>query len=291
MSNDYDDDTGENIARTLKKILPEAKLIELAPLAEVGVFHVAVPEGTKLEAIDGEKFGARPRNIKTVATMGDADSFIAYVKRHANPSSVVWCQFNPQTYALSFTAVIDEHGKDMPAWRSNVAKYTPLVSAEWATWNAMNKKVMEQVAFAEFIESNEQDIASLPNFPTSLQMLTMATEFEARQDLKVKSVVKLQSGGVRLEYINDADTGTTETMKLFDKFAIGIPVFWSPPGAETVVAYPITARLRYRLQAGKVQFWYELIRPDLVHEKAAQGLLASIRTELGDTPLLLGTST
>lgn len=162
------------------------------------------------------------------------------------------------------------------------------MSAEWNAWTAKNVKQMDQVPFAEFLEQNEGDIASMEGFPTSLQMMTMATEFEARQEMRVKSIVKLQSGGVRMEYINDADTGTTEQMKLFDKFCIGIPVFWSPPGAETVTAYPIVARLRYRLSNGKVVFWYDLVRADLVHQQAATALIAQIRNELGTTPMLLG---
>lgn len=277
----------ENIAATLKRVLPEAKVIE-TDLVDEGITHIALPEGYTLHMIDGEQFGLGPRHIKATATMGDSASFVEYVKRHANPGSVVWCKFDPQTFALSFTAVIDEHAKDVPAWRGNVAEYTPLMSAEWRAWTGQNKKQMDQVPFAEFLETNEQDIVSLEGFPTSLQMMTMATEFEARQDMRIKSMVKLQSGGVRMEYIVDPDTGTTEQMKLFDKFSLGIPVFWTPPGSETVAAYPITARLRYRLASGKVVFWFDLVRADLVHEKAAHALLAAIRAELGDTPLLLG---
>ena len=279
-----------NIAETLARVLPDAKVID-TPLSTSQVFHIAVPRGFELKELDGEKYGAAPRFNKSTATLGDSTSFVDYVRRHANEGSLVWCIFNPQTFALSFKAVIDEHGKDAPAWRQHTASFTPGMSAEWNAWVGANKKVMEQVPFAEFLEQYEGDIASLEGFPTSLEMMKMATEFEAKQDMRIKSVVKLASGGVQMEYVADADTGTTERMKLFEKFCIGIPVFWSPPGAETVPAYPITARLRYRLKDGKVVFWYDLIRADLVHQKAATSLIAQIRAEIGDTPMLLGAST
>ena len=43
----------ENIAATLKRVLPEAKVIETS-LTDQGITHIALPEGYKLEAIDGE---------------------------------------------------------------------------------------------------------------------------------------------------------------------------------------------------------------------------------------------
>lgn len=73
---------------------------------------------------------------------------------------------------------------------------------------------------------------------------------------------------------------------LITQFAIGIPVFWAGPG------YRIDARLRYRHASGKVAFWYELIRPDRVHEAAAKELIERIRTGLPQgVPLLMGKTT
>jgi uncharacterized protein YfdQ (DUF2303 family) len=219
--------------------------------------------------------------------LSEADSFVAYVKRHAGAGSVVWCQFNPQTFALSFTAVIDEHANAVPGWRGHQAKFQPDMSAEWKVWTSSNGsgKAKSQVEFAEFLEANEADIASVEGMPTSLQMHSMATEFVARQDMMLKSTVRLQGGGVNLTYVADADTGTLEQMKVFERFAIGIPVF------QAGLAYRIDSRLKYRLGQGKVSFYYELIRPDRVHEMAAKGLIAKVREAIGDTPLLMGSCT
>jgi hypothetical protein len=71
-------------------------------------------------------------------------------------------------------------------------------------------------------------------------------------------------------------------MQMFERFAIGIPVFHGGS------AWSITARLKYRMAAGKVSFFYELVRPDRVHQGAALELIAQIRDSIGDVPLLMG---
>lgn len=281
-----------NLADSLVEFLPTpAVLCEDAPNPDEpmgSVSHVGVPKGWQLQKLDNEHLLAHPRRTTAVATMGDDDSFVAYVLRHAKPGSLVWCEFNPVASRLHFTAVFDEH-HDKPGWRAHRATFAPTLSPEWQKWNQYNKQSKSQLAFAEFIEQNEQDISNLDGYPTSLQMLTMATEFEARQDQRIKSTLRLQSGGIQLEYVADADKGTVERMKVFDKFVIGIPVFWSTPKAEApIAAYQIKARLRYRMQEGRVTFYYDLIRPDLVHQAAALALVAKIRAGIGATPLLMG---
>lgn len=286
------EDEVENIAATLAKELPKPQVLFAAPEADggavPGLIHLALPKGWTTAQLDNEKMLPNPRRITADAKMSDAASFIAYVLRNRNAGSVVWCEFNPTSYALNFTAVFDEHSAK-PGWRSHKSSFKPAQSAEWGTWTRSDKQSKSQVAFAEFLEQNEQDISTLDGFPTSLDMMKMATEFEARQDQRLKSTVRLQSGGIRLDYVADADAGTTEAMKVFDKFVIGIPVFWTQPKAgEAVAAYHVKARLRYRMASGAVNFYYELIRPDQVHQRAALELIEEIRAGIGETPLLMG---
>ena len=283
---DIDLDTeNENIAATLNRVLPKPEVLFTdTPNGEErfgSITHVAVPKGFELKAVDNEVVLAHPRRAKATATFTDAESFIAYVKQHTIAGTTTWCSFDPQTFALSFTTVIDEHDKGAPGWRKHRAVFEPAMSAEWKAWKGLNAKPFAQVDFAEWIEAHSDDIAAAEGFPTSLQMLTMATEFQANEDRALKSTVKLQSGGVRLTYIADPDAGTVATMQMFERFAIGIPVFHDGS------AWSITARLKYRLSAGKVSFFYELVRPDRVHQGAAKELIKQIRESIG-VPVLMG---
>lgn len=283
----YDDQNQPNLAETLSKILPDAKTLIEQPTSDIPglhIAHVAVPKNFDLKEIkvDLEEHLAAPRKTVAVATLADLESFLAYVGRHADKRSLVWCNFNPQTFALSFRAVIDEHAQGEPGWRKHAAVFTPTMSAEWKVWAEFNKKPQPQVEFAEFLERNEGDIASREGFPTSAEMMTMATNFEASSEKRLRSSVKLQGGGVKLEYIDGEDEKTLQEMKLFERFTIGIPVFWSGPG------YLIESRLKHRTQSGKVSFHYELIRPDRVHEAAAKELIEIVRKGIGETPMLMG---
>ncbi len=273
----------ENIAATLARVLPAAAIIYPTEPTPGDTIHVAVPHGYVLQNFDTESQCDNPRRAMALATFSDAASFLAYVKRHAIDSTAAWCSFDPQTFALSFTAVIDEHGPDAAGWRAHRAQFTPDMSAEWKAWKGKHATPMAQVAFAEFLQEHEDDITSdSQSMPTSLQMHAMATDFVANEERTLKSSVRLQSGGVRLTYVTDADKQTTETMQMFERFGIGIPVFHGGS------AWAMTARLKYRTPGGKLSFFYELVRPDRTHAGAAAELIEQIRIGLGEVPMFMG---
>lgn len=280
-------DTTKNIAETLADVLPKAHIVGTIDASTASqITLAAVPKNHELQRIDMEALLPAPRRAKLAAVLDQPDSFLEYLQRHAGLATVVWCDFDPQTHSLAFEAVFDDLGsKQAPGWRGHRASQGPDHSAEWKVWTKADghSKAQAQLEFAMFLERNASDIAAVEGMPTSAEMLTMATAFEANSEKRVKSVVKIQGGGTRLDFVDDNDTDTEARMKLFDKFAIGVPVFWAGPG------YRIDARLRYRHGSGKVVFWYELIRADRVHEAAAKELIERIRTGLpAGVPLLMG---
>ena len=76
-----------------------------------------------------------------------------------------------------------------------------------------------------------------------------------------------------MSFVEQDDAQTLETMKMFDRFSIGLPVFW---GGE---AYRVDARLRYRVREGKLTFAYSLIREDKVLEAATKTLIEKVDVE------------
>ncbi|MFA6904364.1 MAG: DUF2303 family protein [Gallionellaceae bacterium] len=258
----------ENIAETVAR--ETRKPFDLRPN------QVAVPAGWEVK--DTEHLLAAPRRKKARVGIATTLDFIDYLKRHGSLAScTIWCEADYPIGKVEYTAILNDHleDKDGQQWRDHIATYTPAKSVEWKHWNDMNGKPMDQMAFANFLETNLADIASAEGYPTGTDMLTMATGLEIIQDSRIKSAVRIQSGGVRVEYVDDANADTAKSMEVFSKFALGLPVFW---GGD---AYQVEARLKYKLREGKLTFWYELTRPDKTLEHAAQSITESIKAGTG----------
>ncbi len=267
-----------NLAETLAREMKKPEIIRQQDSAHL---IIGLPPGWKGESYDLEKLLPVPRRKIACVILTDADSYIGYLKRHGSlANATLWCRADFLKGLLGFTAILNDHGEEenQQHWRDHKATYTPEKSVEWATWIGKNGSgcVMNQIEFALFLEENLKDIIDGDKMPTGAQMLQMALDFEAKQDMRLKSAVRLQSGGVRMEYVEDDDKGTVAAMQVFERFQIAIPVL-----RDDQQRYPITARLRYRQRDGKLTFWYELIRPDLIMEQSARALVAQIKEAAG----------
>lgn len=272
-----------NIAETLAKEMKAP--VEIISEAGGNMKRVALPPGwTLVEKDDDPRLLAAPRRKIAKVKMHDAESFIDYTKRHGSlTDSTIWCIADYKAGKVGFTAILNDHGEEawQAAFRDHRATFAPEFSEEWTRWTGKNKQLFNQADFAAFIEDNLKDIASVEGSPTGAQMLEMALTFEANQDMKFKSALRLQNGGVQMSFTQDDDAQTLQKMQVFDRFSIGFPVFWNGD------AYRVDARLRYRVREGKLTFWFELIRQDKVLEAATQTLIAVIRNQTGN-PFFFG---
>ena len=264
-----------NLAETLAKEMKEPKLLISSDNRDL----VALPPGWTHHVDDREKLQPQPRRKVAKVKLTETESFIDYTKRHGSlANATIWCTADFKGGALSFTTILNDHGEEenQQAWRDHRATFVPEKSEEWKRWTEKHGHQFSQVGFALFLEENLKDIISSEGMPTGTQMLEMALGFEAKQDMRFKSAVRLQSGGVRLEYVEDEDKNTVTAMQMFEKFQIAIPVFRADEAR-----YPVTARLRYRVKEGALMFWFELIRSDLVMEQASRALVEHIKTAAG----------
>ena len=272
-----------NIAETLAREMKQP--IEIISEPNGNLKRVALPPGwTMVEKDDDQKLLANPRRKLAKVRLHDAESFIDYNKRHGSLSdSTIWCLADYKAGKVGFTAIINDHGEEesQAAWRDHRATFSPEFSEEWNRWTGMHKKPFTQPDFAAFIEDNLKDIASMEGSATGAQMLEMALTFEANQDMRFKSAIRLQNGGVQMSFVQDDDAQTLQKMQVFDRFSLGMPVFWNGD------AYRLDARLRYRVRDGKLAFWFELIRADKVLEAATQTLIGVIREKTGN-PFFFG---
>jgi uncharacterized protein YfdQ (DUF2303 family) len=272
--------TTDNFAETLAREIKNP--VEIGSNEDAAVRRIALPAGWDLKQYDDSKTLPAPLRKIANVRLDMTDDFIAYMKRHGSlTDATIWCEADYPKGHVAFTGILNDHGDDpgKAAWRDHLASFVPEFSEEWRRWFGSNGKenAKSQFDFATFIEDNVKDITSPDGsgFPSGSAMLDMATKFEAAREMSYKSEIRTQSGGLSLTLIDTDDDRTVQQMQVFERFAIGIPVF------RNADAYRIDARLRYRVNGPKLAFWYELIRPDKVLEAAATDIIKTIRDKTG----------
>jgi uncharacterized protein YfdQ (DUF2303 family) len=267
----------QNLAQTLAREMKTPVIFNFEDAVDMKA--LALPPGWTQTQIDTEKYLQAPRRKKATVAVDDADSFIEYFKRHGSlANSTIWCRTDFDKNTTTFIGIINDNGETATeaGWRDHCVVFVPRLSVEWKRWNeAAAKDGISQGAFAEFIESNRQDIAGGDGLPSGADMLDMALNFEANQDMKFKSAIRLQSGAVDMAFVQSDADQTIAKMKMFDRFNIGIPVFL---GGD---AYKVEGRLRYRVPGGNLKFYIDLIRTDRILNDATIGLSQKIGAGTG----------
>ncbi|MDQ1260602.1 MAG: hypothetical protein QG643_2428 [Pseudomonadota bacterium] len=199
----------------------------------------------------------------------DVDSLLAYCKDQA-AATTGYIYADPDGRVI--TAVFNDQRDVAAGWRDHRATFKAEYTPEFDVWLRNNRQPKEQAAFAEFIEDNVADIAD-----AGQQMLEVATTIQATTGINFASAKRLQDGQVQLAYTEniDARAGAGGALAIPKEFVLALRLFKNGGG------YKLRARLKYRLAAGAVKFWYELDRPERAVEDAFNGYVDEIRTKSG----------
>lgn len=227
--------------------------------------HAVLPPGYKLEDITGaiEAAEPNPNRKKGKVLLNDVASFTQYLTKHAVPAS---CNIYADPDNRTLVGVLNDHTEEdyTAGWRDHRAVYTAEYSREFALWLAQDGVKMEQEDFAVFLEDNIADVVE----PSGEALLQVALTLQAKTEVNFKSHRRLDNGQVQFGYSENTSStaGADGSLEIPREFTIGLRVFKHAPEG-----YRIKARLKYRLGAGKLKFWYELDRPANVVEDAFKG--------------------
>ncbi len=251
-----------------------------------------------------EPWSTAPRFRQGTATLFDIPSFIGHINRYKDTDSIIFADNNRA--APKMTAVLDYHeagAEGTPRFGKHRSHYAFPLSDQWQTWLGQNGKQMEMVDFARFLEDHVTDILP-PEFVTfgrgdgrtdeeakrwvdmfggvaalgdPSTIMQVATGLQVSENSTLKSESKLSNGTGTLVFTEEHDT----SIKVPAIFALGLPVF---NGGE---AYRVLARLRYRKLGGRLVFFYELWRTDLVFDDAFNGAVEKVQAET-DVTVWLG---
>ena len=244
---------------------------------EAGVPYLVMPTGAFVESL--EHLLPRPARKQGLVTVARPESFVEYLAWHAAEGcSTIYACIDSEASLLRAVCVLNDHSADAQNWRDHRCVFEPRLSVEWKRWTGQDRKQMTQGDFAAWLQENRGDVATLEGMPDGAQILEMALKFESTSEKRLKSHVSLYSGCRSFEFVDREDDGTRTLMKVFERFTIGIPVFYG-----SADAYPIEARLRYRNNCGTLSFWYELIRQDKVFKQAAEEIVEGLAEKSGIT--------
>lgn len=238
----------------------------------------------ELRAIDRlfEDFRAHPKRRKGTAKAETLESFVALVNRHKTAHSVIFADTG--WTAPAFTAVIDYHeakGGGAADWLNHRVVYKFPLSEEWKAWTAMNGEKMDQAQFAAFLEDRIADLASptdgekamyerdfATRVATPAELINLSRGLAVHVDQQVKSAVTLQSGEGQIAWEESHKDSDGKPLKIPGMFMLKVAPFFM--GEKTAV--PV--RLRYRPANGRILWFYQIYRPDIV-------ITEQVRRDLG----------
>ncbi|MEF8794004.1 DUF2303 family protein [Thiohalorhabdus sp.] len=262
-------DQGDN----LEAVLAAGAATGTAAKVEPDDQYAVVPNNYRL--MDLERFHPAPRRTRDKVEMQRLQSLIQYVQDFKDPGTVVYAEYDEDR----IEAIIDHPVPDEPRWGDHRANYVCPKSKEWRTWNRHDGIKAGQEDFAQFLEDNQEDIfipESDKVAPSAADMLEFATTLNAKRNVTFNSSTRLSDGSGQLSFkeeVNDT-AGKSGQMVIPGHFYIAIPVY---QGGDP---YVVKAKVRYRVKDGDLALWYDLHRPEKVHERAFEGMVDQIAAEV-----------
>lgn len=246
-----------------------------------GFPFVIVPDGAKALSLEQFQPTRKPQYIQRTVAMLESSSFCDYVNRFKLASSLIFVVVSDT--GAKFKAVLDYHGAPAsPEFCGHTALYETLPTKEWADWMANDKKAMDQVEFASFIEDHMHLIVE----PAGADLLELITNIEGHANARFESAMRLQSGGMKIAFNEDVEVrgGNAVTkegsIELPKTIAASIAPF---QGAEAVA---VTARLKFRIKKPSLVLWYETVQPHIIVRDALKRVLAEVNEKTSLLPLI-----
>ncbi|MBZ9985695.1 YfdQ family protein [Mesorhizobium sp. BH1-1-5] len=225
-------------------------------------------KGQTFKSLKGliEEFRQAPDRRKGTATVETLASFIELTKRHQDEHSALFGKTmwpDPK-----ITAVLDYDMEGVPARnRSHRIVYAFPLTEEFKSWVGANAKPMDQEIFAAFLEEHAAELAAPTDgevseyerlfkekMATPSEVIALSRHLEVFVAARAKQGVRLQSGERTVEFAEEHMNAKGEAIVVPGIFMVSVPAFLDGDAVR------IPARLRYRVNGGKVVWFYQLYR-------------------------------
>jgi uncharacterized protein YfdQ (DUF2303 family) len=252
---------------------------------EGGEPFAIVPNTMRMESL--RQF-LTPTRITQAVELREVASFASYVNRFKQDSTVIFVTLSE--FGAEFKAVLDYHAAGpslQPGRCEHVARFTTVKTPEWESWLAVNRKPMDQVAFATFVEENLKMFITPKgeSIPSGAELLELVTSIEGHSNARFKQAVRLQSGARRVAYEEEVivkgqasvDSGFVDLPPLV---CVAIAPFYGSP------TYEVRARLKFTVNGAKLMLYLETIALPAIVRDNIELLVKEVVEKTGVTPYL-----
>jgi uncharacterized protein YfdQ (DUF2303 family) len=236
-----------------------------------GMPHVLIPDNCRLQSMESTL--KAPARIRAKVQLRELDSFLQYLQQFKAEGSQIFALAD--TNGLIATCIFDyPNDPEDPLWGDHRCTLTSVFTPEWKRWRDLNTVEFTQAKFAEFVEDNLKLFLA----PVGGDMLTIARDIEMKSNVEWKGSVRLENGDTAINFVSTSKAGAGN-IELPPQFKVALQPFLGGP------RYEVVARLRVRLEEGRLYLRYELLQVDAIIEAAVKETVARIKTETDIAPL------
>lgn len=249
-----------------------------------------VPSWTSIEVTQPNAIAPiAPKIITQAVRVQDVASLMNYVNRFRNPDSAIFADISSNT----ILGVIDYHtAANMPAGEvgtpptavpearhtKHTASLTLPHSIEWATWMAIDGRLMSHLDFSNHLEENSMDILPLGTMHDRLGEIiedAPTTILELCRELQVKSSYgaagEVRNGDyISVEMQKGDDVTTKKNVSLPVSIDLNIPVYFGEQPVHMI------AFLRRRVEGGSLKLGIKLQRPEQARQDEFKRIVGEI---------------
>lgn len=254
---------------------------------ESGHPFVLVPDGMDIKSLKPiiDQWRTAPERRTGTAHVGRLESLIDLTNRFKDENSALFARgkVEGKTITATLESILDYHPAlpenepDNARFNQHRVNYAFPVSKEFQAWIDNDGTAMAQVEFATLIEDRIGDIIGndpknpvtfdgfdvlKPNFADPAQMLELSRGMEVFSNVTVKGKTRLSSGETQIEFVTEHKDNKGNALNPPDFFLICVPIF------EVGALYRLPVRLRYRVEQGRVVWFYQLYRAEKAFDDA-----------------------
>jgi uncharacterized protein YfdQ (DUF2303 family) len=256
----------------------------LSPVTVVAgeVTTIVHPANWVLERYDAERLLDAPRRARGTVVVHSAEGFVRAVHQRV-PTVDAPAEDRKIALAGPIGLYADEPRKQLvgilnddtpgaPGWRDERIQLQLQRTPEWAFW-LEHAGLKDQQHFAETIEAGAREIAD----PPAATMLSIASTFEAKVNVRFAAGTNVVNGARQLVYEEDveAKAGKGGQVVIPDKFKIVVAPF---VGSDR---FAVEAAIKFKVSNGKLSIGYILDRPHDVERVAFLDTTDKVAAALG----------